>query len=295
MPTLREAYGVLDILNGPNPDAEDRRRRLLAVYYNGTPLGDHVPVMRSSDPGETYYSKEFGEALSFANLAVGAGIDAKIANIVNASPPEPDLIVTMTHGAEVYVEVAQVTEESSARAANTIGAINKHITNRYLTDAAFAKASKGKFIDFKFPTVPKSSETMAVADEMIAILYATDFATVERKTFLKPSATTAPILNRLGAKYYIGAGSATALSAQLDAHTFDPQESANDLDARLADKLTKTYAQGRPIWLALVLNDRMQVPSLTMELIQQRVPTTIGQFERVIVGTMEEARIFEKP
>ena len=87
------------------------------------------------------------------------------------------------------------------------------------------------------------------------------------------------------------AGSATVLTAQSDAHWFDPNESVDDLDARLADKMSKVYVPGKPIWLALALNDLMQVPKFTMEILRTQVPTTIGQFERVLVGTMEDAII----
>ncbi len=279
------------MLDGARPDAEDRRRRVLAIRYENIPLGDHPLRMRSSEPGETYYSKEFGEAISFAHLAVGADIDDQIADTVSKAPPEPDLIVTFTDGSQKYVEVAQVIEEQSARASSTIAAINKHIANRYFGDPAYAAANAGRHIDFTFPNVPTSRETKTVADEMVAVLYATDFSAVERRTFLKPSSIIAPTLNRLGARYYVGVGNSTALSAQLDAHTFDPEESADDLDTRLADKLKKHYARGLPIWLALALNDHKQIPSFSMDVIRQRVPTTIGQFECVVFGTMEDAHI----
>ena len=289
--TLREAYAILDMLNGPNPAAEERRRRLLAIRYEGKPLGDHEPRMRTTEPGETEYSKEFGEAVTFAHIAVGARIDKEIADMVSVKPPEPDLLVTLTNGTQVYVEVAQVTEQQSARSSNTIRTINKHIHNRAASDVVFAAARVGHHLMFKFPNVPPSRETQAVADEMVDVLYATDFAGVERGTLLPAPATVAPKLSALGVRYAVLAGSATALTAQSDAHWFDPNESVDDLDVRLADKMSKIYVPGKPIWLALALSDLMQVPKFTMEIVRERVPTTIGQFERVLVGTMEEAII----
>jgi hypothetical protein len=42
--TLREQYGVLDILNGGRDvAAKDRRERLMRVPYKGIPFGDYVP------------------------------------------------------------------------------------------------------------------------------------------------------------------------------------------------------------------------------------------------------------
>jgi len=289
--TLREAYAVLDMLNGPNPAAEERRRRLLAIRYEGNPLGDHAPRMRTTEPGETEYRKDFGEAVSFAHIAVGAGIDEQIADMVSAEPPEPDLLITLTDGTEVYVEVAQVTEQQSARSSNTIRTINKHIHNRAANDAAFAAARVGRHLTFKFANIPPSRETKAVADEMVDVLYATDFAAVTRGSLMPVPPAVAPKLSALGVRYAVIAGSATGLTAQSDAQWFDPNDSVDDLDARLADKMSKVYVPGKPIWLALALNDLMQVPQFTMEAVRSRVPATIGQFERVLVGTMEEAII----
>ena len=178
--TLREAYAILDMLNGPNPAAEERRRRLLAIRYESKPLGDHEPRMRTTEPGETEFSKEFGEAVTFAHIAVGADIDEQMSDMVSVQPPEPDLLVTLTDGTQVYVEVAQVTEEQSARSSNTIRTINKHIHNRAASDPAFAAARTGRGLIFKFANVPPSRETKVVADEMVEVLSATDFVTVER-------------------------------------------------------------------------------------------------------------------
>jgi hypothetical protein len=84
-------------------------------------------------------------------------------------------------------------------------------------------------------------------------------------------------------------------SVNIDAHAFDPDESADDFDERLNDKVTKTYAQGRTIWLALILNDRMQVPSLSMEAIRARLPANIGQFSRLLFGSLEDAEMIVRP
>lgn len=279
------------MLNGPRPDAQERRRRLLAIRYDGKPLGDHELQMRTEEPGEIEFAKEFGEAIAFGHLAVGARLNGDIVEMVSVSPPEPDLLVTLTDGRQVYVEVAQVTEEQSARASATIRTINKHIHNRAAADSTFERARQGRGLTFFFPDVPTSRETKPVADEMVAVFYATSFGTVDRRSFVRPESAVAPILNRLGVKYVVSPDGPTFLSAQLDANCFDPAESVDDLDKRLADKMSKVYAPGKPIWLALALNDLMQVPSLTMEALRARLPTTIGQFELVVIGTMEEAAV----
>ncbi len=285
--TLREQYGVLDNLNaGSISDDDDRRRRLMRISYRGQPFGDHVP---------DYDGKEFVEALSFALLAVANGIDSEIVNIENRVPPEPDLAVTLTGGREIYVEVAQVTASGAARAASAVKSINGALTERYNSDAGYAAALSGRFVEYRFPSIPTSRETRAVPDEIIAVFYATDFATMQRKKFLKPDPAIAPILGKIGAKYYIGQGTATAMSMNIDAHTFDPDESADDFDERLRDKMTKTYTQGRPIWLALILTDPMQVPSLSMDGIRGRLPATIGQFDRLLFGTLEDGEMIVKP
>jgi hypothetical protein len=47
----------------------------------------------------------------------------------------------------------------------------------------------------------------------------------------------------------------TALIALLAGHWFDPNDAVDHLDAHLADKMSKVYAPGKPIWLALALTD----------------------------------------
>lgn len=50
-----------------------------------------------------------------------------------------------------------------------------------------------------------------------------------------------------------------------------------------------------PLWLALYLNDLRQVPNLTMAAIRARTLPGTGQFDRVIVGTLVDAEVFDRP
>ena len=230
--TLREQYSVLDTLNaGGDPASKDRRDRLMRVPYKGQPLGDYVP---------DYDSKEFIEALSFANLAVATGIDDEIVNIENRVPPDPDLAVTLTGAREIFVEVAQVTASAAARGSSAMETINAEMHRRYDSDPAYAAALKGRYVEYRFPNIPTGKETRVIPDEIIAAFNATDFATVQTKTFLKPDPALAPILSKLGAKCYIALNGVTHMAVNLDAHAFDQDKSADDFDVRLADKMTKT-------------------------------------------------------
>jgi hypothetical protein len=44
----------------------------------------------------------------------------------------------------------------------------------------------------------------------------------------------------------------------------------------------------------LSLTDLMHVPSLSMAALRERIPGHTGQFDRVLVGTMEDAEIIER-
>jgi hypothetical protein len=203
--------------------------------------------------------------------------------------------VTLTGGRAIYVEVAQVTAGYAARAASAMKTINAALDKRYASDTNYAAALNGRYVEYRFENIPTSREMRAIPDEIVAMLKATDFATAERTTFLKPDAAIAPTLSKLDAKYTIGSVAATHMAVNIDAHSFDPDESADDFDERLRDKMTKTYTQGKPIWLALILNDRMQVPMLSMEAIRARLPSTTGQFDRLLFGTLEDAEMIVKP
>lgn len=44
----------------------------------------------------------------------------------------------------------------------------------------------------------------------------------------------------------------------------------------------------------LPLTDLRHVPSLSLAAIRQRIPAQMGQFDRLVVGTMEDAEIIER-
>ncbi len=285
--TLREQYDAIHAVNvGGDPAEKDRCDRLMEIPYRGRPFGDYV---RDND------SKKFCEAYAFANLAVATDMDAEIIDIENCVEPEPDLHVTLTGGRKIYVEVSQVTGRASARAWSAMEAINTELRRRYDSDSTYAAALQGWRMHFLFSKFPTSRETHAIPDEIMAVFYATDFATVKQNTPLGPDPAVAPILNRLRAKYEVSVGRYTAIVVNIDAHGFDPNESADDFDERLRDKMAKTYTPGRSIWLALTLDDRMQAAALSMNTIRARLPANIGQFDRLLFGSLDDAEMIVKP
>lgn len=108
-PRIGAAVGLL----GESGDRLARRNRALDMRYAGIAFRHHeerkaAPLM--SDPAADLY-----EAFSFAFLAVGAGIDRLIADIEKLEPPKPDLIVKLTDGSSVYVEVGRSSASDERR------------------------------------------------------------------------------------------------------------------------------------------------------------------------------------
>jgi hypothetical protein len=174
-------------------------------------------------------------------------------------------------------------------------AINVEMQRRFESDAAYAAALQGRRMHFIFPNFPTKREARAIPDEIIAIFWAANVASIKQAVSLKPYPAIAPILTKLraGCNVTVG-GRYMGIIVTKDAHTFDPNGAADDLDERLREKMTKTYTPGRPIWLALALDDRMQAAALSMNAIRARLPTDIGQFDRLLFGSLDDAEMIVK-
>lgn len=282
-PTLRQVYETLGVV-------DDRHQRVLHLRYFDTPLGDHEVRFRSDDDLTPVFDKEFGEALSFAHLAVAAGINFTVANIESRKPPEPDILVELTDGNYVYAEIATVVAGPSARYHGTINLINTLLRRREEDDGTYAALVEGKQVSFVLPTVPRARDVGHVIEEIVNMMRSIDFTTVSRNRFIPVGISVAPILSHHEARYIVAAqdGLATYVRATSDAHAFNPDDSLGNFATVLSDKMGKTYRAAHPIWLLLVLEDLMQVPMLSLQAIRQLLPTQLGQFSRLIVGTVQD-------
>lgn len=293
--TLHQTYGTLGVLNGmENPERSQRVERFLALRYEGVPFGEREIQHRNDDPTDINYSKELGEAIAFGHLAVATGIDHLVANIENRKPPEPDLRVTLIDECHVCVEVGQITTSTSAKYFGGIQKVNQHLRRLEDTDPAYRSEIQGRHVSVQLPEAPPSAKAREAADEIVKLLRSLDFKTVRRKALIRVDSAVTPYLASLKANYYVGDGISTYVCANNTANMFDPDESVRDFDAMLRSKMLKKYAADAPLWLALPLTDLMQVPILSMEAIRRRVLSDIGQFDRVMVGIMEDAEIIDR-
>jgi len=288
--TLQDGYGPPDLTT----EAGRRRERFLSLNYNGIPFADHPIQYRNNDPTEVGYSKEMAEAVSFGHLAVGAGIDHLVSNIENRKPPEPDLRVILADGADVWVEVGQVTESASAKYFSAIQKVNQHLRRLENADAVYLGEIQGRHVSVQLPSAPPAAQSEAAADEIVTIMRSIDFDTARRKVLIRVDPTVAPYLASLGANYYIGDGISTYVRANNGANAFNPDDTVTDFKATLEIKMGKSYEVNGPLWLAMPLTDLRQVPMLSLEAIRRRVFGDTGQFNRVLVGMMEDALILDK-
>jgi len=74
--------------------------------------------------------------------------------------------------------------------------------------------------------------------------------------------------------------------------------SANDLivdfERTLRAKLTRLYEADAPLWLAMPLENESQLPAAALEAIYTALPSYLGQFSRLIVGTLDDAEIVDQ-
>jgi len=294
--TLRDGYGTLGTLNGEkNQEQGQRRERFLALRYEGVPFGEHEIRYRNDDPTEINYSKEMAEAISFGHLVVGTGLDHLVSDIENRTPPEPDLRVTLTDGSHVWVEVGQVTEPASAKYFSAIQKVNQHLRRLENADPAYLSEIQGRHVSVQLPNAPTAAESRLAADEIVKLLRSIDFDTVQRKALIGADPAVAPYLASLGANYYVGDGISTYVRANNVGNSFDPEDSVSQFVVMLQSKMAKKYAVDAPLWLALPLTDLMQVPTLSLRAIRRRILADTGQFDRVLVGIMEDAEVIDKP
>ncbi|HEX3464251.1 MAG TPA: hypothetical protein VHS78_09425 [Candidatus Elarobacter sp.] len=286
---------MLDFLGAPNTEQARKRERFLALRYEGRPFGGHEIRFRNDDPTEIEYEKAFGEAIAFGHLAVATGLDDQVENIENRKPPEPDLQVTLKDGRHVWVEVGQVTASASAKYFAGIQKVNQYLRRLEDADPSYLAEIQGRHVSVQLPTAPPASKARQAADEIVTLLRSLDFDTVQRTALLDMDPTVTPYLASLGANYYVGDGISTYVRANNTANAFNPDDSVRDFYAMLGKKMDRKYTVDAPLWLVLSLTDLMHVPSLSMAALRQSIPGHMGQFERVLVGTMEDAVIIERP
>jgi hypothetical protein len=259
------------------------------LRYNGVPLGDVEPEFVDGDPGNDY-ARPFDEVMAFAHLAVGSGLDAEVANIRTCDPPKSDLVVDLVDGSTVYVEVGRVSASESYF--GRIKAVNRGIRSM-LRDPSFLGEIQGRYTEFIMAEAPARKQSAQAVAEVVAVFRAIDFDTVERGSLLSVPSRVAPMLASLKVKYIVGRRNYTALSASQAANSFDPWDAVSDFYSMLKKKLKKSYVADAPLWLALPLTDLAHVPELSLNAIRTSLPSELGQFSRVIVGTMQDAHVIE--
>ncbi len=269
-----------------------RRNRALDMRYAGIPFRDHeerraAPLM--SDLAEDLY-----EAFAFAYLAVGAGIDDLVQDIEKCQPRKPDLLVKMKDGSSVYVEVGRVRPSESGRHSGEIDALNKGLMLVAQADDDLRRHVQDRHISFGMETVPAKSERRAVVAELVVTLRAMRFDGLERVAYFKPDPAVAPVLSRLKVTIAVVETSSTYVTVSSRARIGSPSASVADFETELRDKISRCYDADAPMWLAMPLEDDRQLPSSALAAIRTAIPSDLGQFARVIVGTLDDAEVVER-
>jgi hypothetical protein len=293
MRTLGQGSAMRSAALGETGKRLARRNRALDVRFAGVPLRDHEERRAAdlmSDLAEGLY-----EALSFAHLAVAAGIDGSIEDIEKREPPQPDLFVRLRDGSSVNVEVGRVRAQASGRHSGEIEALNKGLMLAARADPDLVHHVQGHHISFGMATVSSKPERPSVIAEVVATLRALTFAGLPRVARFPADPALAPTLSKLGVRISVAKSSHTYVTVSSRAGLAAPATSVLDFEKCFRAKLAGRYHAEAPLWLAMPLEDDQQLPSSSLAAIRAALPADIGQFARLIVGTLDGVAVIAGP
>jgi hypothetical protein len=244
------------------------------MCYFGVPFREHEERRAASLMND--FEKEMFEALSFAFLAVGAGIDTLIGDIHNCVPPNPDLLVRMKDGASVFVEVGRIRSSEHVRHFGEIEALNKGLALAASADEDLMRHVSGHHISFTMESVPEKVKRFLVVAELVATIRAMNFEDLPDVACLQPHPTIAPTLSRLNVTIAVCKTSATYVAVSSGSRIGLPCSAVADFERELRRKARQTYSADAPIWLAMPLDDPQQSPSQFLAAVRVAVPTDLG-------------------
>jgi hypothetical protein len=293
MRTLGEGSALRSAVLGETGDRLARRNRALDMRYAGIAFRHHEE--RKAAPLMSDLAEDLYEAFSFAFLAVGAGIDHLVADIEKLEPPKPDLVVKLTDGSSIYVEVGRIRGAASGRHSGEIDALNKGLVRVLAGDEALKLHVWKRHISFGMAVVPTKGERATVVAEIVVTLRAMRFDGLPRIAYFTPDPMVAPMLSRLSVKIAVAETSSypyVAVSSR--ARIGAPAASVATFESVLRAKIANRYDAELPIWLAMPLEDDQQSPSCALAAIRGTIPADLGQFARVIVGTLDDAEVIDR-
>jgi hypothetical protein len=311
MRTLGEGSNMRSAAARETKELRALRERALSLRFAGVPFRDHAE--RCSAPFVSDLAEDLYEAFTFAHLAVGANIDTQVRDIVKCSPPKPDLLVHLTDKSSVYVEVGRVRPIASGRHFGEIQALNKGLMLAAKSEPAIVQHVHGRHVSFGMRDVSSKNNRQTVVSEIIETLRSIRFdesqpwiffdSLITRKPTkrlrLKPDPLIAPTLSKLGVsidvvEFIREQERSTYVTVRSRAGIGMPSDSVLDFDNTLQAKNARRYDAKGALWLAMPLEDDMQLPAASLRRIRAARTINLGQFDRVIVGTLQDAEVIDR-
>jgi len=260
----------------------DRYDRLVALAFNGMPLGDYpLEADRRSEE-----DKRFSEMQGLAWAVVGCKLDRAIANISFMSPPAPDCVVEFRDGSSVDLEIARIAFEDELQYRKTLIRILAS-SNELLQIRIDPYTIPGEyFFRFYDHGVPLPNQARKISEELVELVVSEISAMDPSTSFIK-AGPAYPMLASLGVHVTRGDLEGPAHIATDGKPRPDFGKLLYDGFYRMLDKKKKLfpgYNTSRPVWLAFyVETPGSMTVGIVDELLGERIDP--APFDRVLVGS----------
>lgn len=278
--TLRDFYATDNRSTAPSALDLARQQELLAVEFNGRPLGVHPMVVRNGKIYSTVLEKEMQEGWSVVRLLLAAEMHP--ISVISCSPPHPDNLVTFRDGTEQYVESTILTDARSARRRGHLEKISTALREQFAENTDLRAVIGQHYVRLKFAELPRTRDILPCVRAFAEFLRLHPLPPSGRAPY--KSIGPHKLLQQYEAKYEY-APSTPRLT--IDDGIVRPASSAGIIEAfqrTLAQKQATAY-DVEHVWLAMTIDDAEQSEAAALDALRPLlVATTLGQFQRILVG-----------
>jgi len=296
---MRQSCEVVDLLNSacgisPLPEREERKRRLLALSFDGTPLGEYAQQLASERLGEIDYDDDTSERNALGHVLVGCRYDDQVSQINRLRPPDPDFKVALQDGRIVGAEVTRAVDRLAKKYIGDIDEVRLRVEETIASDAELEARIRGCHVAFVFfDTLGKGSNCEKAANEIVRLLRTIDLSKPHTE-LLMADAATFPILARSQVRYALVRTEVS--QRQL---TFRPQRyftspgrvvaAAHDILQKKKSKFAEYSANYPEVWLVISIDEPLGDPRMVFPLLEQHIAKfSPGPFARLLVGCFDE-------
>jgi hypothetical protein len=272
-----------------------RLHRMLALKFDGRPLGDHE-LPHENEKEKLKHVNEM-EALAYA--LVGCDVDLEIADVETLSPrpgkATPDFEAILRGGRRVRIELSRLTDEDEKRYLDVLGKIARMVEKKL---AGIDGTGGGGEVVFRFygDTPPTVSDVKAASAEVVQVIIE-QVARASPSSRLYAVGPERPTLHALGTYWALrDREGPTRMSVDPSRQRANQRAATATFLPIIMEKRTKfaDYSDGKPVWLVLYVDTRLFYPLGVINSLRGETSFDPAPFERVMLGCFTAGVIFEE-